>query len=76
MIKTLEISVGVLLLTNQFAPFAIVLIAPNLFGITTIHLFLNPAGLPLMIFLHALHGVIAYGYKNYYRSVFTRKADD
>ena len=74
MIKIIELSVGILLLTNFFAPFAAVLITPILVGITTIHLFLNPAGLPLMIFLHILHGLIVYGYRDYYKSVFTKKA--
>ena len=71
MIKTIEISVGILLLANIFAPFAVILIAPILIGITTIHLFLNPAGLPMMIILHILHGIIAYGYKKYFRHLLT-----
>lgn len=74
MIKIIEVTVGVLLLTNLFAPLAIVVLTPVLVGITTIHLFLNPAGLPMMIVLHALHGTVAFGYRNYYKSVLTRKA--
>lgn len=73
MIKVIEILVGVLLLTNLFAPLAVVLIAPVLVGITTIHLFLNPAGLPMMIFLHVLHGVLIYGYRDSYKGLFTPK---
>ena len=75
MIKIIELSVGVLLLANFLAPLAVVLITPILVGITTIHLFLNPAGLPIMIFLHILHGLTAYGYKDYYKSIFTKKAE-
>ncbi|MBT4763211.1 MAG: hypothetical protein HOO06_16070 [Bdellovibrionaceae bacterium] len=75
MIKIIEISVGVLLLANLFAPLAIVLIAPILVGITTIHLFLNPAGIPIMIVLHVLHGIVAYGYKEYYKGILTKKAE-
>lgn len=74
MIKTLEIMVGILLLMNLFAPFAIVLITPVLIGITTIHLFLNPAGLPIMIVLHFLHGILLFGYRDYYRTLFVKKA--
>ena len=74
MIKIIEIAVGVLLLANIFVPFAIVLITPILIGITTIHLFLNPAGLPMMIFLHAMHGFLVYGYKQYFSGLFTQKA--
>ena len=75
MIKSIETLVGILLLTNIFAPLAVVLIAPVLVGITTIHLFLNPAGLPLIILLHILHLIIIIGYKDYYRSMFTLKAE-
>jgi hypothetical protein len=74
MIKVIELAVGALLLANFFAPLAIVLIAPILVGITTIHLFLNPAGIPIMIVLHALHTFLAYSYRDYYQGLLTRKA--
>lgn len=74
MIKIIEIVVGILLLSNFLAPLAVVLISPILIGITTIHLFLNPAGIPMMIFLHVLHGLLIYGYRDYYRRLFTKKA--
>ena len=69
MIKIIEFIVGVLLLSNKFAPLAAILASPVLVGITTIHLFLNPAGIPVMLFLHVLHGIIAYGYKEHYKSI-------
>jgi uncharacterized membrane protein YphA (DoxX/SURF4 family) len=74
MIKVLEIVIGGLLLVNVFAPFAIVLLAPILIGITTIHLFLNPAGLSMMIVIHFLHGFVAYCYKDYYKGMLVLKA--
>lgn len=75
MIKVIELLTGLLIASNLFAPLAAVLITPVLVGITTIHLFLNPAGLPMMIVLHVLHGVIAYGYKDVYSGLFVRKAN-
>jgi len=75
MIKIIELGVGILLLANYLAPLAVVLITPILIGITTIHLFLNPAGIPMMIFLHILHALIAFGYKDYYKALFTKKAE-
>jgi len=75
MIKIIEIVVGVLLLANLFAPLATILVTPILVGITTIHIFLNPAGLPMMIFLHILHGIIALGYKSYYKQLFIMKTE-
>lgn len=74
MIKVIEILVGVLLLSNLFAPFAIVIIAPVLVGITTIHIFLNPAGVPMMILLHALHAFLAYNYRGHYQGLLIKKA--
>ena len=74
MIKIIELIVGALLLANLFVPLALVLITPILVGITTIHLFLNPAGLPMMIVLHLLHAFLVFGYKKYYEIVLTMKA--
>ena len=74
MVKTVETAVGAMLLADVFSPLALVLIAPILVGITTIHLFLNPAGLPMMIILHLLHGFVAYGYRDYYQKLLTMKA--
>ncbi|NRA65378.1 MAG: DoxX family membrane protein [Pseudobacteriovorax sp.] len=74
MIKIIEILVGILLLANVFAPLAAVVITPVLIGITSIHIFLNPAGLPMMIVLHVVHGFIVFGYKAYYQKLFAKKA--
>lgn len=62
MIKVLEILIGILILTGFFVPLAITAAFPILIGITTIHIFLNPAGLPMMILLHVLHGILVKGY--------------
>lgn len=74
MVKIIEMLVGILLLSNTFAALATVLITPILVGITSIHIFLNPAGLPMMIVFHILHAYLAYGYKAYYSGILTRKA--
>ena len=62
MIKVLEILIGILILTGFFVPLAITAAFPILIGITTIHIFLNPTGLPMMILLHVLHGILVKGY--------------
>ena len=54
MIKVIELITGLLILSNFFAPLAAIVVTPILVGITTIHLFLNPAGIPMMIFLPSL----------------------
>jgi uncharacterized membrane protein YphA (DoxX/SURF4 family) len=75
MIKIIELLTGLMILTNLFAPLGAILITPILVGITTIHIFLNPAGLPMMIVLHILHGLVAYGYKDIYKHVLVKKPD-
>lgn len=75
MVKLIEIAVGIMLLANLFAPLALVILTPILVGITTIHLFLNPAGIPMAIVLHLIHGFLAYGYKGYYAQITARSAE-
>ena len=74
MIKAIELFTGLLLVFNTFAPFACILITPVMIGITTIHLFLNPDGLPMMLALHLMHGYLIYGYQSYYRGLFASNA--
>lgn len=74
MIKIVEIVAGALLLSGFFVPFALALIFPILIGITSIHLFLNPGGLPIMIVFHLLHGFLVYGYWKNFKSVMVVKA--
>lgn len=74
LIKSIETVAGLFLLLNLYVPFAILLILPLLVGITLIHLFLNPAGLPPIIFLNTLHVFLAYSYREYFRELFTQRA--
>jgi uncharacterized membrane protein YphA (DoxX/SURF4 family) len=74
MIKVIEILAGLLILSGFYLPFALALIFPVLVGITTIHLFLNPAGIPMMIFFHLIHGFLVYGYWKNFSSVMEVKA--
>ena len=75
LIKTIETVVGLLLLVNLFVPLALVLITPVLVGITTIHLFLNPGGIPTMVVFHLFHGFLVLGYWSYFKSVLTVRAN-
>jgi len=74
-IKVVEILSGLALLTNRLAPFALVLIAPILVNIVLYHACLDPAGLGLPIVLLILHVFITYGYRAYFKTLFTVKAD-
>lgn len=74
LVKLVEIIAGALILFGLFTPFALALIFPILIGITSIHLFLNPAGLPIMIFFHLLHSFLVHGHWANFKSVMVMKA--
>ena len=74
MIKSIETICGLLILSNFLVPLGVILIAPILVGITSLHLFLDPQGIPMMIFLHLLHAFLIWGYWNYFKSIFIKKA--
>ena len=73
-IKSIEILIGIMLLANIFVPLALTIIFPILVGISLIHLFLNPAGIPMMLLLHALHGFLIYAYWYHFKAVVVMKA--
>lgn len=74
MIKGLESLIGALLIFDLFAPLALIMLTPILVGITTIHLFLNPQGLPIMIFIHLLHSYLVCGYWAWFKPLTAPKA--
>jgi hypothetical protein len=63
-VKGLELSAGLLLLSNRFVPLALALLAPILVGITAFHILLAPAGLVVPIVLVALELVVAWSYRD------------
>ncbi len=67
LIKGTETLAGLLLLTNRFAPLALVLLAPVLVNIVAFHAFLAPAGLPLALVLPALEVGLARNHRAAYR---------
>jgi putative oxidoreductase len=71
LVKAVEVICGLLLLSNRLLPLALTLLAPLLVGITSIHLFLNPEGLPLMFLLTLPYLLLVRGYWPYLRAVLT-----
>jgi putative oxidoreductase len=63
LIKVIELTAGLLLISNRFVPLAATLLAPIIVGITAFHVLLVPAGLPLALGLVALELVVAWGYR-------------
>ena len=61
---------GVLLLTNFFAPLALVLLAPVIVNIVLLHLFIDPSGLPIAIVVLLFELFLAYSYREKYMPLF------
>lgn len=66
LVKVVEVSVGVMLLSNRFVPLALVLLAPIMVNIVAFHAFLAPSGLGLPLFLLATHLYLAWAYRATY----------
>jgi len=75
MVKGIELIAGLLLLSNRLVPLALVLLAPLLIAITSIHAFLNPEGVPLLTVLMALHLVVVKAHWAYLRPLLTIRSD-
>lgn len=69
LIKGTEVVTAVMLLSNRFVPLALALIAPIIVNILAFHAFLAPAGIALPLVLLATELVIAYSYRDAFRSM-------
>jgi putative oxidoreductase len=65
---------GVLLLSGQFIPFALVLLGPVLVNILLFHISFQPAGLPPGLLSTLLWFIIFFGYRRSFAGVFAQKA--
>ncbi len=74
-VKAIEVLVGISMLTGRFTALSLVVITPILVVIVCHHLFLDPAGLPNVIFLVALHVFLTVGHWKYFREVLTVRPD-
>ena len=71
LIKGIEVLVGLMLLTNKFAPLALIILAPITVNIVLFHAVLAPAGLALPVIILLLHVYLASTYKAAYKPLFT-----
>lgn len=71
-VKAIEVISGLLLLSNKFTAFALILFTPILVGIAQINFILNPSGIPITIFLLGLHLFLAYQYRANYKPLFQK----
>jgi putative oxidoreductase len=65
---------GVILLSGQFIPLALVLLGPVLVNILLFHLSFQPAGLPPGIVCSILWFIIFFGYRRAFAGIFAQKA--
>jgi putative oxidoreductase len=65
---------GVLLLSGQFIPLALVLLGPVLVNILLFHISFQPSGLPPGILSTVLWVIIFFGYRRAFAGIFAQKA--
>lgn len=75
LVKLVEITVGVLLLTNRFVPLALVLLAPVSVNIVAFHLFLDPAGIAAGAVVFLLNVFLLFAYKPVYEPMLQAKVE-
>src|SRR3989440_9879469 len=74
-VATLQVAGGALLLVNRFVPLALVLLGPVIVNIILYHVFLNPSGAALAIFVVILWGVVFYSYRQYFSGILSNGRD-
>ena len=72
-VKIVELLCGAAFLVGRFVPLATVAIFPITLNILMFHLFLDPSGLPMAIFLILGNLFLAYYYREKYRVLFDAK---
>jgi putative oxidoreductase len=72
-VAALQVIGGALLLVNRFVPLALVLLGPVIVNILLYHLFLNPAGIALAIFVTILWFVVFYRHRRYFSGIFVQR---
>ncbi len=65
---------GLLLLSGQFIPLALVLLGPVLVNILLFHISFQPAGLPPGLLSTLLWFIIFFGYRRSFAGIFAQKA--
>lgn len=73
-LRSLEILIGLSLLSNRFVPLALAVLAPINLQIFIFHLFLEPTNLPLAIILIAAQSFLTIQYWAYFKQLFTKVA--
>jgi putative oxidoreductase len=73
-IKSIEVLVGLSLLSNKFTSFALVALAPILTVIVLHNFVLDTSGIPMATSLIVMFGYLVYVHRSNYRQLFAPKA--
>lgn len=65
LVKGTEIVCGALLILGVFVPLALIVLAPVVLNIFLLHVFMQPSGLPIAVFIGALEVYLAFFAKPY-----------
>src|SRR5882757_6149401 len=74
-LAAVQIVSGVLLLVDRFVPLALVLLGAVIVNILLYHVFMNPSGLPLAIFVAILWLIVFYRHRQYFSGVFVQRTE-
>ena len=74
MIKVIQITGGLSLLFNRYAPFSAVVLFPISLNVLLFHTILVPSGWLMGVTLIVPNLLLGYGYRKYYSGMFTAKA--
>ncbi len=74
-LKFFETLSGILLLSGYFVPLALIFLSPIVLNILMFHIFLDPGGLLVAIVLVLLMIFLGYSYREYFKCLFTMKAN-
>ena len=74
MMKVIQIAAGLALLLNRYAPFAAVVVFPISLNVLLFHTILVPSGWLMGVLLFVPNILLGFGYRKYYKGMFTAKA--
>jgi len=69
MLKITEMIAGALLVLNIFVPLALILLAPIIVNIFFFHLYLEPSGMPITLFIVILEIILLRAYRERFQDI-------
>jgi uncharacterized membrane protein YphA (DoxX/SURF4 family) len=73
LIFAVQVIAGIMLLTNQYVPLALVLLAAVLANILNFHITMQPSGLPLPLFATLLWVIASWPLRSHFALLFARR---